>query len=750
MVPDTMIDTMISQKEGNDMAKAETAIEKVLQWFAYGMLILTAVIVVISLFDKKTDGEASIGTFDSYTLTEDWVLERNGESESINLPMIVDAEKGEILVIKNTLPADLSDGSSLMIRASMEDTYVYINGELRERYASESIDHMTYYLPSAYVVVGLPKEDSEAEIEIHFRVKSQGRLNSISLGYGNNVWFDIIRKNLPVDAVAFLVFVLGVILVVVAQAVKNIMENARASFCLGLLMIDMAIWIISESNLRQIIFAKPSMAQYYAYFSVEMIGLLAAGYFDEVQHRKYHRRTLTVEILIAGQLLINIILKLAGVMELYRSLMFSHIWMVLGFLVEVAGIVSDIRSGQIRQYKATAMGMLGFLLMAMLELVTFYIDRFHVFGVFVCIGLVILMVATLIQVLIDQVNTAQERERRQRQMTVNTIEIIAGAIDAKDAYTGGHSERVGQYVEILARAMAAEYHFTERDIMRIHYIGIMHDIGKISVADNVLNKTGQLTDEEFSMMKTHVDIGAELMESMDESVEELIDGIRYHHERYDGKGYPEGLSGTDIPLIARMISLADCYDVMTSNRVYRKRLSDREVRDEFIRCSGTQFDPVLTEIFVRLLDSKVLKPHTMNGMATSEEGVVLKSELLDNYLHKIALSEDGTANNMAHVRMLCYILKLKEKKGERVDVFFAKETENRGSDDREKASNNREKNTCQNMEEIIRAHLKKQDMNIQYNEHIRIVAMFNRKDEEIERFAADLRAAPVQLDVRRI
>ena len=145
---------------------------------------------------------------------------------------------------------------------------------------------MSYYIPSAYVVVGLSETDAKAEIEIHFRVKTRGQLNAITLGYGNNVWFDVIRKSLPVDVVAFLVLVLGVIIVIVSQAVKHITENARASFCLGLLMIDMAIWVISESNLRQIIFSQPSMAQYYAYFSVEMIVLLAARYFDEVQHRK--------------------------------------------------------------------------------------------------------------------------------------------------------------------------------------------------------------------------------------------------------------------------------------------------------------------------------------------------------------------------------------------------------------------------------------------------------------------------------
>ena len=242
------------------MRKPESAIEKIIQWFIYAMLIVTVAMAAISFFSKRTDQEAAIGSFDSDTLDTGWVLEQNGESRSITLPMTVKAKADEILILRNTLPEKLSDGSSLMIRAAMEDVYIYINGELREQYASENFENMSYYIPSAYVVVGLSETDAKAEIEIHFRVKTRGRLNAITLGYGNNVWFDVIRKSLPVDVVAFLVLVLGVIVVIVSQAVKHITENARASFSLGLLMIDMAIWVISESNLRQIIFSQPSMA----------------------------------------------------------------------------------------------------------------------------------------------------------------------------------------------------------------------------------------------------------------------------------------------------------------------------------------------------------------------------------------------------------------------------------------------------------------------------------------------------------
>ncbi len=713
------------------MQKTSFMIEKIIKWFVYGMLILTTFIVLVAIFSRETEGEANIGSFDSLAWNDNWVLERHGESELITLPVSVDTEKGEILSIKNTLPSDLTDGCSLLTRASMSDMYIYINGELREQYATEKIAHMTYYIPSAYVVTELCEKDSGAEIEIRIRAKVKGNLNEVKISSGNNVWFDILQNSIPVNAMALIVLLLGFILIVVAKVMQRISDNAKMAFYLGLLMLDMGIWVFSESDMRQFLFARPSLSQYFSYFSVELLGALACMYFDEVQHRKHHKSYIVVESLISIQLAVNMILHFTGIADFYRTLMISHIWMAIGLLTAVVNMVSDIRSKRILQYKATALGLTGFLVMAAMELVGFYVTRFHVFGIFACSGLVVLAVATVVQALIDQINYARERHNRQTEMIVNTIETIAGAIDAKDEYTGGHSERVGQYAAILARGMAADYDFSEEDILRIHYIGLMHDIGKIGVADTVLNKAGRLTDSEFTLMKKHVNIGAEIMEGMDEGIPGLVDGIRYHHERFDGKGYPEGLSDTEIPLVARILCLADGYDAMTSNRVYRKRLTDEEVRAELIRCSGSQFDPALTEIFIRLLDSGVMHPYTIDGMATLEKGVALKSSLLENYLQEITMSEKNAAMNPEHVRMLCFIMKMKEKKGERVDVFFV-------SPDEKYESVTQEADLMPSIEQLLRTKLTVHDVCIEYSDRVRIVALFDRTDNQIESFTKEI------------
>lgn len=719
------------------MQKKSSVAEALVKWFTYVMLIITVFIVGVALISGDNEGEASIGSFESEDFNEGWTLTAEGTAREVTLPSYEDIPVGEYAVLLNTLPEDIPDGSSLMMRSSMQDAYIYINGELREQYSADKLSASYYYAPSAYIVTELSEEDSGAEIMIKLFIKGNSKLNSITISRGNNGWFGIFRGNIAVNAVALVVVILGIILIAASLIMQRYTDNTRASFFLGLLMIDISIWVFSESKIRQIIFSRPSLSGYFTYLSVEILGVMAMMFFDEVQHRKYHKRYLTVQILSCIQLTVNIVLQLTHISEFHDTLTYSHIWMICGLICTLINVISDIVTGNIKQYSATAIGMICFLAAALTEIIVYYVSTTYVFGIYVCIGLVMLTVATVVQAMIDLISAAKEREEMQTRSVVSTIETIAGAIDAKDEYTGGHSERVGHYAAILARGMAADYDLSEEDILRIHYIGNMHDIGKIGVTDSILNKTGRLTDDEFCLMKKHVDIGAELMQGMSESIDGLIDGIHYHHERFDGRGYPKGLSDTEIPLVARIICLADCYDAMTSNRVYRKRLSNEDVRAEFVKCSGTQFDPALTEIFIRLMDSGEIVPYTVDGMAAAKSGAVMRSALLENYLQKTAGNEETKAANPTHIRMLSYIMKLKEKKGERVDAFLISLPDNSAE-------------TLEKAKAQIKPFMHSEDIHIEYNEHKRMIALFDKTDEEIEGFIKAIEECPVRLEMERI
>lgn len=218
------------------------------------------------------------------------------------------------------------------------------------------------------------------------------------------------------------------------------------------------------------------------------------------------------------------------------------------------------------------------------------------------VGLIFWLVALTIQVITSiQIRHYKERHERDNEIINESIETFTGFIDAKDPYTNGHSKRVAIYTRLIAKEMGYE----GEELDRIYYIALLHDCGKIAVPDNILGKPGRLTDEEFEIIKSHTVRGGEILSSF-KSLENVGEGARYHHERYDGKGYPEGLAGENIPLIARMICVADSFDAMNSNRVYRRHLSKETIIGEIEKNKGTQFDPKIADIMLRLIrDGKI-------------------------------------------------------------------------------------------------------------------------------------------------
>ena len=191
--------------------------------------------------------------------------------------------------------------------------------------------------------------------------------------------------------------------------------------------------------------------------------------------------------------------------------------------------------------------------------------------------------------------TAQSRKLERISMQI--VRTLSGAIDAKDTYTNGHSSRVAEYSREIARRAGLSADLQEE----IYMIGLLHDVGKIGISDAIINKPAKLTDEEYATIKTHPVLGEKILCNITE-FPKLVTGAKYHHERYDGKGYPEGLSGEDIPLEARIIAVADAYDAMSSRRSYRDVLPQEKVRSEIERGRGLQFDPVFADIMLEMID----------------------------------------------------------------------------------------------------------------------------------------------------
>ena len=197
----------------------------------------------------------------------------------------------------------------------------------------------------------------------------------------------------------------------------------------------------------------------------------------------------------------------------------------------------------------------------------------------------------------EEVRQLTERQQLAQRLFEQTVTALVTAIDAKDEYSHGHSIRVAEYAERIAWMMGK----SEEECRKIYYAGLLHDVGKLGISDGIINKKSELTAEEYEVIKQHPVLGDQILSSIQDYPYIRV-GAHYHHERYDGLGYPDGLKGKEIPEIARIISVADAYDTLSSNRSYRSAIPQQLIREEIVAGAGTQFDPEIAMIMRHMID----------------------------------------------------------------------------------------------------------------------------------------------------
>ncbi|MBO4808805.1 MAG: HD domain-containing protein [Lachnospiraceae bacterium] len=576
--------------------------------FVY-MLLLAIALFCYAIFTGNVQGEAYIGSFAVEELADGWTLtDPDGNvTEDVTLPIKQYGAEGDEFVLTNTLPDDVCKGTALSMRATRQTIRILVNGEDRGLYRAVNFNGTREAVVSGYAVADLEDGDGGGLIEIVVtpRRSETQTFSPVTYGYGNNVWFPYIEQNIFLVIVASALVFAGSVAIVTYVFIRKKIDSADAILYLAFVMLVDGLWIISESPIRQLIFKSPSYTSIFSFLLVESLAGFGVMYFNEIQEHRYEKIYVPLEAILFAQVLVNTILHFTGTVEFFNTLIFSHTWTVISILAGLTCMVIDIRKGLIKRYNIVSFGMLVLVVSAIFELIVFYSGTFKL-GVFLGLGLMILLGTTAMQTISNVIKRVEDRRLYSEKMTRATFSTIAGTIDAKDEYTGGHSERVGEYAEKIATCMAEIYGFSEEDIERIKYIGLMHDIGKIGVPDIVLNKKGKLTDEEFNLMKQHTVIGCDILKNI-EDVEGLRDGVRHHHERYDGKGYPDGLKEGEITPFARILCIADSFDAMTSDRVYRGRLNREQVVEEIERNRGTQFAPEVADTVLAMIKDGMLE-----------------------------------------------------------------------------------------------------------------------------------------------
>ena len=570
-------------------------------------VIIAAIVIFIAIGTAVFASERPDNLYTSELLDLSWSCTLpDGSRKEIALPAQLDVEKGAEISISAVLPEGFGDDSFtrwLCFRSAKQDMKFFIDGELRSEYSTENTRLWGRYSASGYVFVPITKEDYGKTITVTLSTVSDysGTINPVYCGTVFGLWYELAKDNVfeIISALLLLVMAVASIIISIALGVRS-----GSRFYLGYLgwgIFFLSFWMLAQSPIRQLYMDNMSFASDITYLSFYLFPIPAVMFINYVQnkrHNKIYRPLIAINLI---YFVAAVILQATGIADFNEILFVMHLICIAHVLCCIISLVLDIKSGDIKEYNLVIYGFIGFAISSMLQLVAYVTNSTDLTSTFICIGALFMLVMAGIDTVKDYVKLRKKMDEsleKKQKLTYQAMETLVHTIEAKDKYTKGHSTRVAEYSKLLAEKAG----LSEEEQNAIFYMATLHDIGKIGIADSIINKNGKLTDEEYAIIKTHTTTGFDILKNMNE-VKDIEYGARWHHERYDGRGYPDGLTGETIPLYARIIAVADTYDAMTSNRSYRRGLSQEEVRAEIERVRGTQLDPVIAGYMLELIDS---------------------------------------------------------------------------------------------------------------------------------------------------
>ena len=581
------------------------------------LLIAVFYFVSLSFLPEENDEyfEVNLSKKFDYNITADDVLYKGdfeilkseNVTEPIDLPTRVTAEPNEKVSIISTLPDDYCN-DYIVVRSSQENLTVFIDGKARVIYNTEKSRPFGTQTTSRYVFCRTSAEDAGKELRITVSSVSPdytGKLNEVYSGDRFIIWKYFFQISIANIILGFIGIGIGLFVAIVGFSlstligIKTGLENA--GWCIAFV----GIWVIGESKIRQLLTPNASSLSNIC-FIVIMIGAVPMLlYMNSVQRNRYVPIYQVLTTVAFVNIITQFVLQALGIFNFIDMLFVSHIIFFITIFAGIALIGVDIKKGYAKEYRSMVIGLVIMLICLLLEAGSVYFVTM-VSGIFMIFGVIVFTFCAMLET-IDRYKEYERQKQESRlraqkehsdSMTMQMIKTLSDTLEAKDEYTKGHSYRVAEYSVLIAKKLG----LSDKEIAKLHYAASLHDIGKIGVPDTILNKPSRLTTDEYNIIKTHTVIGADIIKGI-ELISYTEDVARYHHERYDGKGYPSGLSGEDIPYYARIVAVADSYDAMSSKRIYRKGLSPEVIRSEIEKNRGLQFDPQIADAFLELLDA---------------------------------------------------------------------------------------------------------------------------------------------------
>ena len=587
------------------MTKENYKISKIQIGFYYLLMFLILIWFLIIQITGINNHNAKIQSSDiTYRGTFIWI-HSDGSKEQIAVPGHYNVPAKETMVITTTLPENYTQ-SSLAIRSSLQDIRFYIDGVLRAEYSTK--DHRLTGKNSASCYVFCPTSAAEAGKELRIELTTNtsnysGVVNEIYSGDKSDIWEYIFESYGLETIIAFFILFAGIITILFSIALGIVYDRKFDMEYLGWCMLMGSVWMIGESKMRQILVPNASGLATSCFIMLMLCPLPISLYVNNLQKGKYKKIFQSICFIALLNFIICTILHLTGVADYIETMPAAHTILIITFLAVILTFLIRYWNHRSRSDCLLFFGLLITMLSVIFEAISVYY-KVSVSGVFVGIAILILLfinVIYTIHIIRDIIKRQQQEELDKRkknieEMSLQLMQMLSTTIEAKDEYTKGHSHRVAEYSVLIARELG----WNEKELSNLKNAAHLHDIGKIAIPDTILNKPSKLSEEEFSIIKEHTIIGANILKniSLIDHVQEIV---RNHHERYDGNGYPDGLKGKEIPLHARIVTVADSYDAMSSQRIYRNQLPPEKIIQELENNKGTQFDPEITDIFLKLL-----------------------------------------------------------------------------------------------------------------------------------------------------
>lgn len=563
----------------------------------------------------------------------------DGSRESINVPGRYDVPAGTTMVLFTQLPSDFS-ATSLAIRSSLQDIRFYIDGVLRVEYSTGGTRLSGKTSASRYVFCPTSAADAGKELRIELTTRAHqysGVVNDIYCGDKANIWHTIFDRYELETFIAFFILFAGLATILFSFALGVVYKTSFDMEYLGWCMFMGATWMLGESKLRQIFVSNASSLGALCFVMIQLVPVPILFYADSIQHRQHHRLYTYLGGIAVLNFAVSALLLITGTADYIETLPAGLFILAAVLLTIFINLVKYMHASKSKADRLLLLGLLLAILCVLIESVSVYYVVL-ISGLFVSAGMLILFFVNIIRTIKNVQNMEQQRREaeilRSRQQTENMylqmIQTLAATVEAKDAYTRGHSLRVAEY----AAQLAGELGWTDTDINNLKKAVTLHDIGKIGIPDQIWNKPTKLTDDEYVLVRKHTVIGAEILHDI-KWIDHLSEIVRSHHERYDGSGYPDGLVGEKIPIHARITAIADSYDAMNTRHLYRNSLSPEAIREEFLKNRGRQFDPELTDLFLRLIDEHRLNSPAVPLSAADTSGLSAVDSTIGKFISDV-------------------------------------------------------------------------------------------------------------------